>query len=130
MKTYPRLTEMGVLNPRQINKFSVNSIGYTDALSIGYDRPKGSVLPVSKTFKFPRIQKSAKADSGATRGEDTMVSDPAFREALDELQDILDTKGSNRDFAAEIIEEVRLLEEDIALRSEYLRVLADKIKAG
>lgn len=128
MKSYPHLTEMGVLHPQQIHKFSVNSISYTDILRIVYTRPKGSILPVSRTYKFPRIQKSLKADSGARQTETVMESDPAFRAALAELQDITQAKKHKQDVAGEILEELRLLEEDISLRSDYIKELVSKIK--
>jgi len=130
MKTYPHLSEMGVLNPQQIDKFSVNSIDYTDVLRISYERPKGSVLPQSRTYKFPRIQKSTVVDSGTGTAGVAMESNPALRAALEELQDILRTKGNNKNVADAILEELRLLEEDVALRREYLKVLAGKIQSG
>jgi len=124
MKTYPHLSEMGVLNPQQIDKFSINSIEYTDVLRISYERPKGSILPHSKTYKFPRIQKS----SGTGEAKVAMESHPTLRGALDELGDILQTKGDKKDVAGAILEELRLLEEDIALRNECIRRLVGKIK--
>lgn len=120
MKNYPHLSEMGVLNPQQIEKYSVNSFGFIDVLRIVYERPKGSVLPLSRTYKFPRVQKTVK-------DEVAMESNPALRAALEELQEMLDVKGKNQDVAAAILDELRLLEEDIALRSEYLKVLVGKI---
>lgn len=130
MKTYPRLAEMGVLHPQQIAKFSVNSIAYTDILRIVYERPKGSILPASKTFKFPRIQKSVAAGSDADKTDVVMESDPGLRAALEELQDLTQAKAHKRDVASAILEELRLLEEDIALRSEYIKTLVGEINTG
>ncbi len=63
MKSYPRLSEMGVRHPLQISSYSVNSIDYIDVLRITYDRPKGSKLPGARTY-----QVSARAeDSGGGR---------------------------------------------------------------
>jgi len=116
---------MGVVNPQQIDNYSVNSIGYTDVLRIVYKRPKGSLLPLSKTYKFPRVQQTVKDDvKGAA--EVAMNSDPAFRAAIGELQDVLGAKGTDQDIGAAIVEELRLLEEDIALRSECIKMLLGK----
>ncbi|MGB5626353.1 MAG: DUF3461 family protein [Woeseiaceae bacterium] len=128
MKTYPHLSEMGVLHPQQIDKYSINSIARTDILRIVYDRPKGSVLPLSRTYKFPRIQKSSVVDSGTLQTEYVLETDPAFRGALAELKEIMEAKGNNQDVASAILEELRLLEEDIALRSDYIKTLAGKIQ--
>jgi len=119
---------MGVLHPQQIDKYSINSIARTDILRIVYDRPKGSVLPLSRTYKFPRIQKSSVVDSGTLQTEYVLETDPAFRGALAELQEIMEAKGNNQDVASAILEELRLLEEDIALRSDYIKTLAGKIQ--
>ena len=130
MKPYPHLTEMGISNPQQIESFSVNSIAYTDVLRIVYERPKGSVLPSSKTYKFPRIQKSVKKEGDTGKSDVVMVSDPALQSALEELRQIIEAKEQDQDIAAAIVEELRLLEEDIALRSDYIKALAEKIKNG
>lgn len=125
MNKYPHLAEMGVENTQQIDNYSVNSIGYTDVLRIVYERPKGSLLPASKTFKFLRIQQTSE-NQGKGQPEVTMKSNPAFRAAVDELQDILETRQKDQDVAAAIVEELRLLEEDIALRSQYIKTLLGK----
>lgn len=129
MKDYPHLSEMGVINPQQIESYSVNSIGYVDVLRIVYERPKGSLLPLSKTYKFPRVQQTAK-DDVAGQAEVVMSIDPALTAAIGELQDVLAAKGTKEDIAGAIIEELRLLEEDIALRSECIKMLLGKIQAG
>ena len=122
MKDYPHLSEMGVVNPQHIDSYSVNSIGYTDVLRIVYERPKGSLLPMNKTYRFPRVQKTAKDEA-----EVTMNSDPRFRAAVSELQDVLQEKGKDRDVSAAIMEELRLLEEDIAMRSECIKRLLKEL---
>ena len=126
MKTYARLTEMGVLSPLQIKRFYVNSIARTDILRIVYERPKGWVLPQSRTYEFPRIQKSSKVDS-MRDAEYVLETDPALREALEELHEILEIKEHSQDIATAILDEINYLEEEIALRTECLRVLVAKL---
>lgn len=129
MPTYPSLTEMGVLHPEQISNFSVNSIAYTDVLRVVYRRPKGSVLPVTRTYKFPRVQKSVKIGNEAPKNKTVMESDPAFHAAVEELNALMKSKQRKQDVADAILEELRLLEEDIALRAEYVKELVGKIKS-
>jgi len=121
---------MGVLHPGQICNFSVNSIDYTDVLRIVYRRPKGSILPLTRTYKFPRIQKSVKVGAGTGKKKTVMESDPAFRSAVEELTSLMKSKKREQDIADAILEEFRLLEEDISLRGEYIKELVSKIKAG
>ena len=129
MKTYPRLTEMGVLHPQQICSYSVNSIDYIDVLRVVYCRPKGSILPMTRTYKFPRVQKSAKIGDGAAKTKSVMASDPALLAAVEELKALMESKQQKADVADSILEELRLLEEDIALRSEFIKELVSKIKS-
>ena len=128
MNRYPRLAEMGVVHPEHIERFSVSSIDYVDALRITYIRPKGSLLPVSRAYKFPRIQKSVAGKGG--KDEVVMASDPALGEALDELRAIIGARQGADGIAAAIVEELSLLEHDIAMRSAYIKELADKLQSG
>ena len=59
---YPTLTEMGVESHSQINKYYVTSINYVDILRIAYDRPEGSLLPDTRSYKFPRVTGTAQDD--------------------------------------------------------------------
>ena len=127
MSKYPRLTEMGVENPRDIEKFAIYTVGRTDILHIIYDRKKGSLLPVSIRFKFPQVKKSVLVDSGTGKSETLFESSGAFREALHELEQLKASKGIREDLAAMIKEEVRLLEEDMALRIAYINTLIEKL---
>jgi len=127
MKNYPRLKEMGILNPQEIEKFSVYATENLDVLRIIYARKKGSLLPVSKNFKFSRIKKSVVVDSGTRQTENINESNPAFREALSELEDLKMAKSAAVDLSELISEEVRLLEEDMKLRIEYIKSLVKRV---
>ncbi len=127
MKNYPRLKEMGILNPQEIEKFSVYTLGNLDVLRIIYARKKGSLLPVSKNFKFPRVKQSVVVDSGTRQTEIIYESNLAFREALDELEDLKMEKSATTGLSELIAEEVRLLEEDMKLRIEYIKSLIKRI---
>ena len=129
MKDYPRLTEMGVLHPGQIQSYTVNSIDYIDVLRIVYVRPKGSILPISRTYKFPRVQKSVALTSGASETKIVMESDPCLRVALEELADLMAAKDLKQDAAAAILDELRKLEEDITVRIECIKQQVSKFQA-
>ncbi len=127
MSDYPKLTEMGVQHPGDIEKFAVYVVGNTDVLHIIYNRKKGSLLPVGKRYKFPQIKKSVIVDSGTRQTETLFESTPAFREALHELEQLKLAREKGQDVAAMIREEVKLLEEDIALRTHYIHSLIDRL---
>jgi len=127
MSDYPRLTEMGIQHPEQIEKFAVYTVGRTDVLQVIYDRKKGSLLPVSRRYKFPQVKNSVLVDGGTRQTETLFESTPAFREALHELEQLKSIREQGQDVAAMIREEVKHLEEDIALRTQYIQSLVDKL---
>jgi hypothetical protein len=126
MSPYPVLAEMGVQNPLQIDDYYMTSLNQVDALRIVYDRPKGSLLASSRTYRFPRVP----ADKAKGHGESAVLNThPKLLAALDELKGILEAKSTKENLVAKILSEIGLLEEDIAMRAECLRVLARKIPA-
>ncbi len=127
MSDYPRVTEMGIQNPQEIEKFAVYTVNNTDILHVIYDRKKGSLLPVSRRYKFPQEKKSVLVDSGTRQTEVVYESVGAFREALSELEQLKRVREQGKDLKALIREEVRLLDEDISLRIEYINKLVDQL---
>jgi hypothetical protein len=127
MSNYPHLTEMGILNPQEIEKFAIYSTDSLDVLRIIYERKKGSLLPFSKNYKFPRVKKSVLVDSGTRETAIVFESTEAFRSALHELEALKIDKTKGEDLAALILAEIQYLEEDIALRTEYIKTLVGKI---
>jgi len=126
---YPTLRKMGVESPKQIGNYYISSINFTDVLRIVYERPEDSYLPSSRTYKFPRVQSSEQAEGQKDKEAGTMTTHPMLRSALEELQKIFEAKSTKENIAAEILSEIALLEEDIAMRSECLKVLVSKIPA-
>ena len=128
VKKYPTLSQMGVDSPKQIGNFYISAINFIDVLRIVYERPKDSYLPSSRTYKFPRVQSKKKTSSGEAEAA-VLETHPMLRTAISELQTILESKSSKENIVAEILSEIELLEEDIAMRSECLKLLVSKIPA-
>ncbi|MEO0972178.1 MAG: DUF3461 family protein [Pseudomonadota bacterium] len=124
----PKLTEMGVRNPEHIDSYAVSSFGYTDSLRITYTRPRGSLLPTSRTYRFPRVQKSAVVNPQTGKTEVVMESDVIFREAVEELKALLANRHEPHALADAMLREIHALEEEIAMRSACLRELAEQLK--
>ena len=120
-KPYETLRSMGVENPLQIDRYYITSINFVDVLRIVYDRPKGSFLTSSREYKFPRVTEKAGSKDAVPTTHPTLLA------ALDELKRILETRSSKASIAAEIIAEIELLEGEIAMRSECLKALANRL---
>ena len=126
---YPTLLKMGVESPKQIDNYYISSINFIDVLRIVYERPADSYLPASRTYKFPRVQISENAEGKTDKEAGVLKTHPMLRAALEELERIFEAKSSKENITAEILCEIALLEEDIAMRSECLKVLVSKIPA-
>lgn len=118
---------MGIKNPQEIEKFAIYTVGNTDVLQVIYDRKPGSLLPVSRRYKFPQVKKSVMVDSGTDKAAMLYESSGAFREALSELERLKTEREKEHDVVAMIREEIRLLDEDIALRTQYINSLLDHL---
>lgn len=129
MQDYPTLRKMGIESPKQIDKYYVTSINYVDVLRIVYDRPEGSFLPSTRSYKFPRVPDKSAGDANQQKKTGVLRIHPMLRDAQQELDSILAAKASKENITAEILNEIELLEEDIAIRAECIKVLVSKIPA-
>ena len=124
---YPTLYELGVTKPMQIDNYYITNINQVDVLRIIYARPKDSFLTSSKTYKFPRVQADAGAEAAGDASGTVLRTHPKLVAALAELDKLMEAKTSKQTIAAKILDEIALLEEDIAMRTECLKTLAGKI---
>jgi hypothetical protein len=128
MKRNITLTEMGVTNPDDIARYTIYTVQDTDMLRIIYARNKGSLLPVSKTFKFPRVKKSVMVDSGTRQTQVLFERNPIFENALTEIEAILENQ-KNKDALNQVLaDEILQLEAEMTSRIDYIKSLVEKVK--
>ncbi len=131
MLEYKTLKEMKIKRPTQIDRYSVQTIEHTDehldVLRIVYKRKKGSLLPESQRFRFPRIKKTEMQDSGTRKMDIRWEVSPFLQKAVSELDQLLTTELSKEENIKLILEEMRRLEEDAAHRIDYIRSLVESI---
>ena len=123
MTEYKTLREMKIKRPDQIDRYSVQSVDNTDVLRIVYKRKKGSFLPESKRYRFPRIKKTSLEDGGRRKIDIRWEVSPFLQKAVSELDHLLDAEISEKRRRAIILDELRRLEEDAAHRIDYIRSL-------
>ncbi|NKB77522.1 MAG: DUF3461 family protein [Gammaproteobacteria bacterium] len=126
MSKFPALSSMGVQNPEQIARYAIYMTENTDVLRIIYDRKKGSILPVSRKYRFPRLKKSTLVDSGTRQTGVLYESSAEFRHAVTELESLMDSRGDAKENQKLVLEEIRALEEDVAARIHYIKTLIEK----
>ena len=122
---------MKIKRPTQIDRYSVQTIEHpdvhTDVLRIVYKRKKGSLLPESQRFRFPRIKKTEMQDSGTRKMNIRWEVSPFLQKAVSELDQLLTIELSKEENIKLILEEMRRLEEDAAHRIDYIRGLVNEI---
>ncbi len=128
MKKNITLTEMGVANPGDIARYTIYTVDDTDVLRIIYSRKKGSLLPVSKTFKFPRIKKSVLVDSGTRQTQVLFERNPSFENALTEIEAILENQKNQDQLNQVLADEILQLEAEMTSRIDYIKSLVEKVK--
>lgn len=131
MSEYKTLAEMKIKNPLQIERYSVQTIErpevHVDVLRIVYKRKKGSLLPESKRFRFPKIKKTSIENSGRRRIDIRWEQSPFLQKAIAELNQIIAAEYSKQETTKIILDEMRRLEEDAKIRIDYIRDLIKSI---
>lgn len=124
---YPQLTELGILNPLQIDRYQVNSIANHDVLRVIYERGADSFLPSTRTYKFPRVQKDAVIGKEKKSVQPVLETHPDLKKAVDELEHIFATKECKECVAETVLEELQALEDEIEMRASYIRELVKQL---
>ncbi len=131
MAKYNTLGEMKITNPLEIARYSVQTVEHDDVhidvLRIVYKRKKGSFLPESKRFRFPRIKKTSLEDGGRRKIDTRWEVSPFLQKAVSELDQLLSEDISKKENIKIITDEMRRLEEDAKIRIEYIRSLIESI---
>ncbi len=128
MSNYPTLTEMGINNPGEIERYSLNTVNNLDIIRVIYKRKKGSLLPASKRFEFGRASRTIMADSGTQETDIVHDISPFVQKAITELDHILDSKKSSIEQGKLIKDELQRLHQEMSSRMAYIESLLDDLK--
>ncbi len=102
--SYPALKNLGINRPHEISSYTLSTSGDVDTLRIRYARHKGSLLPTSKRFQFPRRPMPG---VHVEPGEPMMTEiSPALEEALAELSDLLSEAKSETTKKEQLLKEL------------------------
>ena len=126
-KNYPSLHEMGIKNPEDITRYSLQCVNDVDILRVVYKRTKGSFLPGSKKFRFARSKRMVVADGGSNTTEILSEISPFLNKVIDELHQVVSQKHTNSEQKAIILDEIHRLEEENNSRITYIKSLIEKL---
>ena len=129
MSDFPTLKEMGINNPQEIDRYSLQTINENmDILRIVYKRQKGSLLPSSKRFRFGRSERILMGEDESKSPTIHYEISPFVRKAMAELDKIVQSKR-DRNYQLQVIrEEMQRLQEDTTARMAYIQELVDELK--
>ena len=127
MIEYEALTKMGIQKPEEIVRYELYSVDQKDILRIIYDRKKGSFFPVTKKYRFPQIKKSTLVDSGSGQAQVIFESSAEVRNAVAELDRLMKGKKTSVAGKEALVNELRLMEEEVNARIGHLKSLIDQI---
>jgi hypothetical protein len=116
---------MGILHPEQIRTYIVNSISGIDVLRIFYKREPGSLLPTTRSYEYPRIQKTITNSKGEP--ETVLQTAPELRAAVTELKEVLQSRETIPELAASVLDELESLENELACRLKHVRDLLKNV---
>lgn len=128
MADFPALNEMGIHNPQDIERYSLQTNNNMDVLRIVYKKKKGELLHSSKKYRFGRAQKMVVTDAGTNKTELVHEISPFVIKVTDELRELTRTKHSRDEQLDIIFDELNRLEEEMNTRIAYLRALIKKCK--
>ncbi len=126
MASYPALTEMGIQNPQDIERFSIQTVYNIDVIRIVYKRKKGDLLHSSKKFRFGRAQKMVVSDGGTNKTETLHEISPFVIKVTDELNRLVNTMHSREEQMDVIVDELNRLHEETNTRIAYIQSLVAK----
>lgn len=125
---YPNLAQMGVQNPQDIIGYTLSHIApATDVLKIKYQRPKGSLLPVTRSYNIGRAAQTRMIDSGTAKTGEIHEISPVLAKAITELDMIVDAKSNRDELKKHLLTELERVEIEFVAEMKALRDLIAKL---
>ncbi|MFT5447142.1 MAG: hypothetical protein ACI9DC_002317 [Gammaproteobacteria bacterium] len=122
MDEFPALAEMGITRFREISHYALTQEGEKkDALRIYYKRAKGSLLPVSRKYKFGRSTKTVRAASGIGGTQEVHEISPFLQKALIELDSLVTQHKTTIDEKQLMLADIEELEHSVLSTCSSLR---------
>lgn len=118
---FPTLIEMGVEEPRDIERYTSRIEGDVDVLKIYFHRHQGEWMAKSKKFKFKRMDKNMRVNEGKVPYIHTTESSPYFLRAVAELDTLVAKDKDAKNKKERLLEEVEHLEKVVSRKIEDLR---------
>ncbi len=125
---FPNLHQMGVQNPDQIISYTISHVAPdTDVLRIKYQRPKGSFLPLIRSYHIGRTPHTHVVDSGSGEFKEFYDISPVLSNAILELDSIVNTKATYAELKQQILSELDRIQAEVTAELNAVRLLVNKL---
>ena len=121
VEQFPTLSEMGIEEPREIERYTSRIEGDVDVLKIYFHRHQGEWMAKSKKFKFKRMHKNMRVNEGRVPYIATTESSPYFLRAVAELDTLVSADRTAKDKKERLLDEIEHLEKVVARKLEDMR---------
>lgn len=126
---YPALDQMGIKNPEQISSYDIAEVAPDeDLLRIRYSRPKGSFLPVTRSYKFHRTSLPNTASAPGNQPLIQYEIAPLLNEAIQELDSIVNRQKNQAALIEQLEEQLLDLEKEFRAEVFSIKATLDKLK--
>ena len=128
MSDYPALTEMGIFNFGEISSYTLRQDGANhDVLRINYKRPKGSLLAISRKYRFGRAPKGVIGEEPDRETKQVYEISPFLLRAVSELDSLVRKEKNQKDKKTRLLADIEHLEELVSDKIASIRAEIDKL---
>ncbi|WP_372739037.1 DUF3461 family protein [Neptunomonas sp.] len=124
---FPTLTEMGIDETSDIERYTSRIEGDVDILKIYFHRHQGDWMAKSKKFKFKRMHKNMRVNEGRVPYIATTESSPYFLRAVGELDQLVSADKTTQSRKAKLLDDIDHLEKVVARKIEDIRRQIDEM---
>jgi hypothetical protein len=100
-----------------------------DVLRIRYERPKGSFLPVVRSYTFGRSQRTQVSDGAMNQSELVFEISPVLSKAILELDSIVQSKQDRSELQQQVLSEIERIQEEFNAELNSLKQLVQRLES-
>ena len=129
MVEYPTLKDMGIARFREISRYTLRQEGDArDVLKIYYERVAGSLLPVSRKYKFGRATNTVRTGGGGSGVQEVREISPFLQKALAELDSLMVQREASIDNKEQLLAQIVHLERTVRFKCDELKARVERMK--
>ncbi len=124
---YDNLKSIGISNPEQIERYSLNQEANHDILKVYFKKERGEFFAKSVKFKYPRQRKTILVNSGTHKYKDVTEINTNLRYVIDELDDITHKEQQEVDLKKKILTDLQHLEKVVTRKIAEIEADLEKL---